>query len=87
MKNGKQMINKSRTRSGQNACMIMTLNKRTWTYANQNIIELASKESADEIARNLAELKLNIVKSLDDIKVKLTKEQDKFDILRKALPK
>lgn len=54
-------------------------------FANQNIIELASRETADEIARNLAELKLNIMKSLDDIKSKLTKEQDKFDILRKAI--
>jgi len=54
-------------------------------YANQNIVEMASRESSDEIAKNLTELKLAILKSLDDIKVKLTKEQEKFDILRKAI--
>lgn len=54
-------------------------------YADQNIIEIASKESADVIATGLAELKLNISRTLDEIKLKLTKEQDKFDLLRKAI--
>jgi hypothetical protein len=52
---------------------------------DDNIIELASKETADSIARHIAELKLLISKSLDNAKIKLTEKQEEFSLLQQAI--
>lgn len=49
------------------------------------VIELASRESVDELAKNLTELRFFVTKCLDDIKIKLTAEYEKFYTLRQAI--
>jgi len=49
-----------------------------------NVIELAARETLDVVARSLAELKISIPKTLEDIKGKLTAELERIDLLKKA---
>jgi hypothetical protein len=52
---------------------------------DENVIEIASRETADVIAKSVTELKLSIGKALDEIKVKLTEKQEEFAILQQAI--
>lgn len=51
---------------------------------DDNVIELAERETLDLVARNLAELKITIPRTLDEIKNKLTAELGRIDLLKKA---
>jgi hypothetical protein len=50
-----------------------------------HVIDVASKETPDELVRNLSDLKLFVSKSLDEIKTKLLPEYEKFFTLRQAI--
>jgi hypothetical protein len=49
------------------------------------VIEVASSEGPDELVKNLSVLKQFLTKSLDEIKVRLLPEYEKYHTLRKAI--
>ncbi len=51
----------------------------------KDIIETASKQTAQDIVKNLAELKLSLVKSLEDIEEKLLSSHKKLFMLQQAI--
>lgn len=52
---------------------------------NRAIVESASRETVDELAKHIAEFKTNVIKTCDDIKAKLSFEYEKFYRIRQAI--
>jgi hypothetical protein len=52
---------------------------------NKAIVETASKQTTDEIVKGLAELKLSLVKSLEEIEEKLLSSYKKLAVLQQAI--
>jgi hypothetical protein len=50
-----------------------------------NLIELAANETSDDLVKNISDLKLQICKTLDEIKNRLLPEYEKFATLRQAI--
>jgi hypothetical protein len=63
----------------------VTKQEQRITEEKKEIVEIASKQTTDDIVKNLAELKLSLVKSLEEIEEKLLSNHKQLTTLQQAI--